>query len=133
LNACGGPEGAAAASAIFGAALALAEGVGVGEGLGVAPASLGTASGAAEGAALAASVGAAAASLGWSDGWLLPPQAATAKASETARAIREIIVRASFNWVGAYYRGGRDAQEAISGARKPAAPPSCRCPGSAAN
>jgi hypothetical protein len=110
-----------AASLIFGAPLALALGLGVGVGLGVADASaegvsLGAASdGTASGAAVAVVV-VTDSVVAWLVGWLsLEPHAATARASEAARAKREIIVvRPSAGVRPRSYRGARDAQEGIT-------------------
>jgi hypothetical protein len=50
----------------------------------------------------------------WSVGWVLEPHAATAKASEAARAKREIIeMRPSGLSSARSYRRAQDAQEAI--------------------
>jgi hypothetical protein len=108
-----------AASDGFAAGVALAFGVGVG--LGVAEASAAgvaldaAADGVASGAGVAASLVTVVDELvDWSVGWLSEPHAARAKASEAARAKREIIeMRPSGVSSARSYRGARDAQEAI--------------------
>jgi hypothetical protein len=98
-------------------ALGFIDGVALGVGLGVAAASgvsLGAAAGGAvSGGGLARPVGAA--SDGAPEGWSPEPHAARARASEAARAKREIIGgRPSKRDSARSYRGARDAQGYLS-------------------